>query len=131
VTVLAEFDLGDALLTTLSIFFVVIWLWILFVILTDLFRDHELSGWAKAIWCFFLIFLPFVTSFIYLIARGKGMRDRAAAQQAEAQKQVDQYIRSAAGSGSSVDELAKLADLKERGAISDEDYQKMKAKLVG
>lgn len=130
-TVFADFDLGDALLTTLSIFFVVIWLWILFVILTDLFRDHELSGWAKAIWAFFLIFLPFITSFIYLIARGKGMRERAAAQQAEAQKQVDQYIRTAAGSGSSVEELAKLADLKERGAISDEDYQKMKAKLVG
>ena len=132
-TVLAEFTLGDAIVTALSIFFFVIWLWILFVILSDLFRDHELSGWWKAVWVLFLIFFPFVTALVYLIARGKGMRDRAAAQQAETQKHLAEYIRHTAGTGtasSPVDELAKLADLKERGAISDDEYDRMKAKLV-
>src|SRR3954469_13460192 len=124
-TVLAEFTLGDAFLAILEIFFLVIWLWILFVILGDLFRDHELSGWWKAVWVLFLIFFPFVTALIYLIVRGKGMRDRAAKAQAEAQRHLAEYVRQTAGtSSSSVDDLAKLADLKDRGAISEEDYER-------
>jgi hypothetical protein len=126
---LADYDLGDALLTVLSIFFLVIFIWILIVILTDLFRDQETSGWAKAAWAFFLIVFPYLTVFVYLIARGKGMRERAIKEQAEAQKETEAYIRRTAGT-SPVDELHKLNELKEKGAISQEEFDQMKAKIT-
>src|SRR3954465_4579213 len=94
---IADYTLGDALLTVLEIFFLVIWIWILITIMIDLFRDHELSGWWKAVWVFFLIFGPFITAFIYLIVRGKGMRERAIQQQAEMQKAQQSYIKEVAG----------------------------------
>ena len=127
---LASYELGDGLLTVLSIFFLIIWIWILIVILTDLFRDHELSGWAKAIWLLFLVFLTPLTALVYLIARGGGMRDRAIAAQAEAQKQMDSYVRQTAGAGSTADELAKLAELHKAGSLSDADYEAAKAKVL-
>ena len=97
---LADFTFGDALLTVLEIFLFVAWLWILFAIFSDLFRDHETSGWAKAGWVLVLFILPFLGVLIYLIARGHGMRDRAIAEQAEMRKQMDTYVRQTAGSGS-------------------------------
>lgn len=98
-------------------------------ILGDLFRDHEMSGWAKAAWVFFLIFIPFLAALIYLVARGGGMRERAIAAQNEARAQLDQYARETAAGGA--DELAKLADLRDRGTISDEEFARAKAKLLG
>ena len=127
--VFADYTLGDALLTVLSIFFIIIWIWILIAILTDLFRDHQESGWAKALWVLFLIFVPVLTALIYLIVRGQGMRERAIQHQAETQKHLDSYIRETAGT-SSADELAKLAQLKQQGTISDAEFERMKAKLV-
>jgi ABC-type transport system involved in cytochrome bd biosynthesis fused ATPase/permease subunit len=127
--IIADFTLGDALLTVLEIFLLVIWFWILITILADLFRDHELSGWWKAVWVFFLIFVPFLTALIYLIARGHGMRERAIKEQADAQRHFDQYVRQTAGT-SPVDELHKLSELKDKGAISQEEYDKMKARVV-
>jgi hypothetical protein len=127
---LADINLGEALLLALEIFFFVIWIWILITILTDLFRDHELSGWAKAAWVLFLVFIPFITALIYLIARGEGMRDRTIKAQAEAKQHMDAYIRQQAHS-SPADELHKLNDLKEKGAISAEEFEKAKAKLLG
>ena len=126
---IAEYTLGDALLTVLSIFFVVIWIWILIAIIGDLFRDHEQSGWAKAGWVFFLIFVPFLTALIYLIVRGPGMRDRAIRQQAEVQRHMDSYIRETAGT-STADELHKLSELKDKGAITDAEFEQQKAKLL-
>jgi ABC-type transport system involved in cytochrome bd biosynthesis fused ATPase/permease subunit len=125
---IADFGLGEALLTVLSIFFIVIWIWILITILTDLFRDHEVSGGAKAAWVFFLVFVPFLSALIYLIVRGSGMRQRALDAQAEARRQVDSYIRETAASPA--DELTKLAELRDKGTISDEEFERMKAKLV-
>ena len=125
----ADYSLGDALLTVLEIALLVIWIWILIIIITDLFRDHELSGWAKAAWVFFLIFVPFLTALIYLIARGHGMRDRAIKQQAEIQKQSEQYIKQVAGT-SPADELHKLSELKDKGSISQEEYDKLKAQIT-
>jgi NADH:ubiquinone oxidoreductase subunit 6 (subunit J) len=128
--IVAEFTLGHALLTVLSVFVFVAWILVLFTIIGDLFRDHELSGWGKALWIFFLIFIPFLTALIYLIARGGGMRDRAIAEQREVKAQFDDYVREAAGS-SHADELQKLADLKDKGAISPEEFERAKAKLLG
>ena len=126
---IADYSLGDALLTVLEIFLLVAWLWILITVIGDLFRDRETSGWAKAVWVFFLIFLPFLGVLIYLIARGEGMRERAVKEQAEARRHVDDYIRQTAGS-SPADELHKLSQLKDKGAISDAEFERAKAKLL-
>jgi hypothetical protein len=126
---LAEFTLGNALLLALEIFFFVVWIWILITILTDLFRDHETSGWAKALWVLFLVFIPFLTALVYLIVRGSGMRDRTIKAQADAKKHFDEYVRTQAHS-TPADELHKLNELKEKGALSDEEFQKAKEKLL-
>lgn len=125
----ADINLGEALLLAFEIFFFVVWIWILITILTDLFRDHELSGWAKAAWVLFLVFIPFLTALVYLIARGAGMRDRTIKAQAEAKQHMDSYIREQAHV-SPADELHKLNDLKEKGAISAEEFEQAKAKLL-
>jgi len=125
----ADFSFGEGLLLVFEIFFFVIWIWILITILSDLFRDHELSGWGKAVWVLFLVFIPFLTALIYLIARGSGMRERALKAQAEAKHHMDAYIQQQAHS-SPADELHKLNDLKEKGAISSEEFDKAKAKLL-
>jgi hypothetical protein len=127
--ILADFSLGDALLVTLEIFFLVIWIWLLITVLVDLFRDHELSGWLKAVWVFFLIFVPFVTVLIYLIARGDGMRERAVAEQKHMQQASEEYIRSVAGA-SPVDQLHRLDELRARGAISQEEFERLKARVL-
>ena len=127
--ILASYDLGDALPTTLAIFFFVIWIWIVITILMDIFRDHELSGWWKAVWVIFLIFIPFLTALVYLIARGSGMRERAIKEQADAKKHFDEYVRETAQT-TPVDELHKLDQLRQSGGLTDEEYAKMKAKLI-
>jgi ABC-type transport system involved in multi-copper enzyme maturation permease subunit len=126
---LADISFGDLLLLVVEIFLFVIWIWILFTIIGDLFRDHEMSGWGKAVWILFLVFIPFLTMLVYLIARGSGMRDRAIKAQAEAKHHFDQYVQQQAHS-TPVDELHKLNDLKEKGALSAEEFDKAKAKLL-
>ncbi len=125
---LADYTLGDALLTVLEIFFLVLFFWILITIIGDLFRDHEMSGWGKAGWIIVLVLIPFLGALIYLIARGEGMRERAAKEQAEVRRHMDAYIRETASSPA--DDLRKLSDLKEKGAISDEEFERAKAKLL-
>ena len=126
---LADISFGDLLLLVVEIFLFVIWIWILFTIIGDLFRDHEMSGWGKAVWILFLVFIPFLTMLVYLIARGSGMRDRAIKAQAEAKHNFDQYVQQQAHS-TPADELHKLNDLKEKGALSAEEFDKAKAKLL-
>ena len=126
---IADFSLGDALLVVVEIFFFVLYLWILFAIIGDLFRDHEVSGWGKAGWIFVLFVVPFLGALIYLIARGDGMRERSVKEQAEARKHMDAYIRETAGS-SPADELHKLSELRDKGAITDEEFDRAKAKLL-
>jgi hypothetical protein len=126
---IADYSLGDALLTVLEIFLLVAWFWILITIIGDLFRDHQISGWGKAVWVLVLIVLPFLGTLIYLIARGEGMRERAVKEQADMRKHMDAYIRETAGD-SPVDELHKLSELKDKGAISDAEFDRAKAKLL-
>ena len=131
--VLADVTFGQVLLAVLEVFLFAAWLMILFVIISDLFRDHSMSGWGKAAWVIFLIFVPFLAALIYLIARGDGMRERSLAQQQEAQKQLDTYIRqtaSSGGGGSAADELTKLSKLHDEKKLSDEEFERAKAKIV-
>ncbi|MCZ7531070.1 MAG: SHOCT domain-containing protein [Acidimicrobiia bacterium] len=128
-----EFGSGQAFLTVLYVFLFVIWFWLIISIFTDLFSDHKESGWAKFGWVLLVLIAPFFGAFIYLIVRGQGMGERAMARQKEAQSQFDDYVRQTAGGGgggSVADELSKLADLKAKGTISDEEYDKAKAKLL-
>lgn len=127
---LANIDFGELLLLVVGIALFAIWIWILFAIISDLFRDHDTSGGAKAVWIFFLVFVPFLTMLIYLIARGQGMRDRAVKAQAEAKHELDAYIRQEAQT-TPADELHKLHDLREKGALTDAEYERAKAKLLG
>ncbi|MFL5906198.1 MAG: SHOCT domain-containing protein [Solirubrobacterales bacterium] len=128
--VIADFTFGQALLTVLEIFLFAAWLMVLFTIIGDLFRDHQLSGWAKAAWVIFLIFVPFLAALVYLIARGDGMRDRALQQQQQVQQQLDTYVRETASGGSAADELSKLAKLHDDKKLSDKEFEKAKAKIV-
>jgi uncharacterized membrane protein YcjF (UPF0283 family) len=128
--ILADFTFGQALLTVLEIFVFAAWLMVLFTVVSDLFRDHDLSGWSKAIWILFLIFVPFLGTLVYLITRGHGMRERAVHQQEAAQKQLDAYVRHAAGGGSAADELTKLAKLHDEHKLSDDEFERAKAKIV-
>jgi hypothetical protein len=127
---LADVSFGELLLISLEIFFFVIWIWILITILTDLFRDHEISGWSKAAWCLFLVIVPFLASLIYLIARGNGMRDRTIKAQADAKKHFDEYVQTQAHTGSSADELHKLSELKAKGDLSQAEFDQAKSKLL-
>ena len=129
ISILASYDLGDALLTVLAIYLVVIWIWILIAVLRDLFRDKDLSGGLKALWVFAVIFVPFLAVFIYLIARGTGMRERAIAHHQEMQAATDAYIRETAGT-SPADEVQKLAALRDNGTISAAEFEAAKAKIL-
>lgn len=125
----ADYEPGDGILTALAIGFFIIWVWIVITILMDLFRDHELSGWAKAVWCLFLIVVPVLASLVYLIFRGSGMRERAAQDQAAAQKAFDDYVRKTAGS-SPIDELKRLDDLRQSGAITEDEFTRLKGEII-
>ncbi|MBA2953964.1 hypothetical protein GON03_06495 [Nocardioides sp. MAH-18] len=104
---------------------------VLFQILTDLFRDKDVSGWIKAVWVLFLILLPLLTSLVYLIARGQGMAERHLAAMQSAQAQTDAYIREvSAGTASPADEIARAKGLLDSGAITQEEFAALKAKAL-
>ena len=120
----------DFLWTTLVIFAFIAYLMILFNILVDLFwRDHKTSGWVKAIWVIFLIVLPYLTALVYLIARGKGMAERARDQAMAAKRETDDYIKRAAGR-SPAQEIADAKNLLETGTISQAEFDTLKAKAL-
>ena len=125
------YPLADLFGSMLGLFVFFIWFWLLIVIFGDIFRSRDMSGGVKALWVIFVIVLPFLGIFFYLIARGGSMHERAEHAAQAQQKAFDDYVKKAAGtSGGSVDELAKLADLKEKGVITDAEFQAQKAKLL-
>lgn len=107
------------------------WIWLLITIFADIFRDHELSGWAKAAWVLFIIVLPWLGALVYLIARGRSMNERTRAQAERQDQAFRQYVQQAASPPSSADELAKLAALRDRGTISEHEFTQAKARLLG
>ncbi len=128
----SSYPILDAFLTMLYFFLFIIWIWLLIMVFMDVFRSHDMGGWAKALWVIFIIVLPFLGVFVYLIARGGSMHERAAAQAAEQQKAFDQYVKQAAGTPgeSSADQLHKLADLKTQGVLTDAEFEAQKAKIL-
>jgi hypothetical protein len=116
---------------SMIIFFVwVTWIWMMILILSDVFRRRDLSGWGKAGWTFFLIVLPFLGALIYLIAQSDGMAERRA-QDAQGQRaQMDDYVRSVAGSGGPAAEIDKAKQLLDSGAIDQAEYEALKAKAL-
>ena len=128
----SSYPVLDAFLTMLYFFLFIIWIYLLIMVFVDVFRSHDMGGWAKALWVIFIIVLPFLGVFVYLIARGGKMHERAAAQAAEQQKAFDQYVKQAAGTpgASSADHLSKLADLKSQGVLTDAEFEAQKAKIL-
>lgn len=130
-TVAADYPLAEAILTVLWIFALVIFFWLLITVFADLWRDHDLSGWAKAAWVIFVIALPFLGILVYLIARGQGMAQRSLAEAKHQQELWQQAVRDAAsGDGGSAEELSKLADLRDKGVITAEEFEAQKRKIL-
>ncbi len=117
--------------TILMVFLWVIWFWILITIFIDIFRSPDLSGWAKALWFIFILLIPLIGVLVYLIARGGKMHEHAQRDAQAQDQQFRQYVQEAAGSGeSTADQLSKLADLRERGVITADEFESQKAKIL-
>lgn len=112
------------------VFVFVAYLMVIFSIIGDIFRDHTLNGWLKALWIILLVFVPFLTALVYLIARGTGMQRRSLEQAQGLQAQQDAYIRATASAGSPVDEIAKAKALLESGAITQAEFDALKARAL-
>ena len=128
---LADFGTGQVFLSMMYFFLFFIWIWLLIVVFSDIFRSHDLGGFAKALWVIFVIIVPYLGVLVYLIARGHKMSEHAqeAAQAQDAAQRA--YIQNAAGtSPSAADELQRLADLKAQGVITDAEFETAKAKAL-
>jgi ABC-type multidrug transport system fused ATPase/permease subunit len=126
-----DYPLGGVFLSVLYFFLFFIWIWLLVTVFVDIFRSRDLNGWVKALWCIFVIILPFLGVFVYLIARGGKMHERAAQDAAKQQRAFDDYVRQAAGNGSdTASQLSKLADLKSQGVLTDGEFEAQKAKIL-
>ena len=125
-----SYPLLGAFWTILEIFLWVLWIWVLIYVFIDIFRSHDLSGWAKALWFIFVLFIPLIGVLVYLIARGGSMQERAQQQAQQADREARQYIQEAAGSPNTADQLTKLADLRDRGVITADEFEREKAKIL-
>jgi hypothetical protein len=128
--VLAAYTFGDVMWSMFVFFAWILFFWMLFIVFGDLFSRHDISGWAKAGWAVFVIILPFLGIFIYLIAEGKSMGERAQQRAQSQQAQMDTYVRSVAASGSPTEEIAKGQELLKSGAITQTEFDQLKAKAL-
>jgi len=128
-----EFGSGQVFLSMLWFFLFFIWIWLLIVIFGDIFRSDDLSGWGKALWSLFIIVVPYLGVFVYLIARGHKMQEHQVRQAQAQEAAMRDYVQSVAGSssGGTADEIARLADLRDRGVISEDEFQRAKARTLG
>ena len=117
--------------TIVEVFLWVLWFWILIYVMIDIFRSSDLSGFAKALWFLFVLFIPLIGVLAYLIVRGSSMHERAARQARQQDEEFRAYVQEAAGTpASTADQLAKLADLRDRGVITPEEFEREKAKIM-
>jgi predicted PurR-regulated permease PerM len=132
--IVADVSFIDIFWSILWFFFLFIWIMILVHILSDLFRDHTLSGGAKTLWVLFLVFLPFLAVLVYMFTRGKGMAERAAARQQQAHEQFEGYVRSVASSSdataSPTEQIAQAKQLLDTGTIDQAEFDRLKAKAL-
>jgi ABC-type multidrug transport system fused ATPase/permease subunit len=130
--IVADVSFNDIFWSVLWFFFLFIWLMVLFHVLTDLFRDHSVSGVTKTLWVLFLVFLPFLAVFIYLLVRGKGMGERAAAQRQQAQQEFAGYVRNVAATSETTptEQIARAKELLDAGAIDQSEFERLKAKAL-
>jgi len=131
--VIAEVGFAELFWTVVWLFFVFMFIWVFVALVSDLFRDHELSGVAKAAWLLALVVFPLLGSLVYILVRGQGMAERSMRAQQAARAEFDSYVRSAASSTgtSSVDDLTRLSELRANGTITDAEFETMKSRLVG
>ena len=130
-TTVWEFTVWDTFLSMLWFFLFFIWIWLLITIFADIFRSDDLSGWGKALWTVFVVVLPYLGVLVYLIARGHKMGERAQRDAARHDQQLRSYVQDVAGGGTSTaSELGRLAELKDQGVLSDEEFRQAKAKLL-
>ncbi|HEY3576467.1 MAG TPA: SHOCT domain-containing protein [Gaiellaceae bacterium] len=127
---LATYTFGDVMWTMFVFFAWILFFWMLFGVFGDLFGRHDISGWAKAGWTVFVIVLPFLGIFVYLISQGRGMGERAQERATAQQAQVDDYVRSVAASSSPTEEIAKGKELFDSGAITQAEFDQLKAKAL-
>jgi hypothetical protein len=128
---LAEFGTGQVFWSMLWFFLFFIWIWLLIAVFGDIFRSRDLSGWGKALWSIFIIFLPYLGVFVYLIARGHKMQEHTLQAAKEQDAAFRQYVQDATTSSASpAAEVAKLAELRDSGVISDAEFQQAKAKAL-
>jgi membrane protein implicated in regulation of membrane protease activity len=125
-----SYPLLGAFWTILEIFLWVLWIWVLIYVFIDIFRSRDLSGWAKALWFIFVLFIPLIGVLVYLIARGDKMHERAVQQAQQQDSDARAYIQQAAGSPSTADQLTKLAELRDRGVITADEFEREKAKVL-
>jgi len=129
----SSYPLLNLFWTMFEFFLWIIWIWILVWIFIDIFRSHDLSGWAKALWFLFVLFIPLIGVLVYLIARGGKMHEHAVQDAQRQDQEFRQYVQQAAADApaSTADQLSKLADLRDRGVISAEEFEREKAKVLG
>jgi hypothetical protein len=124
------YPLLEVFWTMLIFFGFFIWIWILFTVFADLFRRTDVSGWGKAAWIIFVIVLPYLGVFVYLIVEHKGMTERAIKQQEAAQGQMDQYVKSVAGQSDPASQIANAKGLLDKGAITQAEFDQLKQKAL-
>ncbi len=127
---LAAYTFGQVMWSMFIFFMWILWFWLLFTVFADLFRRHDISGWGKAGWTIFVIILPFLGVFVYLIAEGKAMGERSMKQAQAAQSEMDNYVRSVASSSSPSEQIASAKQLLDSGAISQAEFDQLKAKAL-
>ena len=125
-----SYPLLGAFWTILEIFLWVLWIWVLIYVFIDIFRSHDLSGWSKALWFLFVLFIPLIGVLVYLIVRGGSMQERAQQQAQQQDQEFRRYVQDAAGSGNTADQLTKLAHLRDRGVITADEFERQKAKVL-
>ena len=125
-----SYPLLDIFWTMLEFFLWIVWIWIFVMVIFDIFRSRDLSGWGKALWVLFVAIIPLIGVLVYLIVRGGSMHERMVQQAQQQDQQLRDYVQETAGSQSPADQLTKLADLRDRGVITPEEFEREKAKVL-
>jgi Short C-terminal domain/Phospholipase_D-nuclease N-terminal len=130
VIVAADYPLLNIFWTIIIVFAWVAWFWVLIIVISDLFSRHDIGGWAKALWMLFVIVVPFLGVFIYVISQGKGMGERRAQQVQASQQEFDSYVRQVAASDGPADQIAKAKQLLDNGTIDQAEFDRLKAQAL-